>query len=544
MPFPARLIAGRQSLLRAALWLVIFAGIVAGGLAALRWQLEAHIADDQQAELDRIRAVESAATHALQTLSHAKAKPCSEPFIAEMRTVAFLADGLNKFLYAPGGRVHCGADGTRFDPPVELGAPEIPPPETGRPSWRMERDLGSIGHPAVIGTIAQIGDFAVAIPPYSGIAARGSWHSKELFAQGNNRLVWSVAGNKGLRSQIAANGDGDSRSYPVTTTASVACTDVFCVASRADLLALARDWRAMLAIGAVAAAIAAWLIADIIVSWIRRRWSFGERFKRGMNSKSIVLVYQPIVDMRTNEVVSVEVLARWRDLDGAILPPSRFIPLVAQLKRTRQFTQLVIDGAYDELRTLPARKPPLQVNFNVFACDFDSTLILQWLKRFRSDTRMRVAVELVEEQDVDLANAQQAIEVLSDAGVPTYIDDFGTGYSNLARVARLPVEGVKLDRSFAMSPPDSVMGRMLSQVIELIKASGHVIIVEGVETMTRLNLLRSTQSVDLVQGYAIAKPLEIEELRAFLAQGSADATAPPAAASSAPDRRRAEPIAH
>src|SRR5262245_46911228 len=138
MPFTARLIAGRQSLLRLALWLVLFAGLVAGGLAALRWQLEAHIADDQQAELDRIAAVESAATHALRLLARAKSEPCSEPFIAEMRTVAFLADGLNKFLYAPYGRAHCSSDGTRFDPPVELGAAEIPPSGKGRPSWRME----------------------------------------------------------------------------------------------------------------------------------------------------------------------------------------------------------------------------------------------------------------------------------------------------------------------------------------------------------------------------------------------------------------------
>jgi EAL domain-containing protein (putative c-di-GMP-specific phosphodiesterase class I) len=86
-------------------------------------------------------------------------------------------------------------------------------------------------------------------------------------------------------------------------------------------------------------------------------------------------------------------------------------------------------------------------------------------------------------------------------------------------VAKLAVHGVKLDRSFAMSPPDSVMGRMLVQVIEMIKTSGRLIVVEGVETQARLNLLRSTGLVDCVQGYVISRPLGIDELVAFLRKG-------------------------
>jgi EAL domain-containing protein (putative c-di-GMP-specific phosphodiesterase class I) len=83
-------------------------------------------------------------------------------------------------------------------------------------------------------------------------------------------------------------------------------------------------------------------------------------------------------------------------------------------------------------------------------------------------------------------------------------------------VATLAVHGVKLDRSFAMSPPDSIMGQMLVQVLEMIKTSGRLIVVEGVETEARLNLLRSIGIVDCVQGYVISRPLGIDEFVTFL----------------------------
>ena len=143
-------------------------------------------------------------------------------------------------------------------------------------------------------------------------------------------------------------------------------------------------------------------------------------------------------------------------------------------------------------------------------------LFFGFFQKIDSEGFLSIAVELVESDAIDFEKAQLAIEELGRAGIKSYIDDFGTGYSSIERVARLAVYGVKLDRSFAMSPPDSVLGRMLVQVIDMIKTSGHLIVVEGVETEARLNLLRSTGVVDYVQGYVLSRPLGIEEFIAFL----------------------------
>ena len=231
----------------------------------------------------------------------------------------------------------------------------------------------------------------------------------------------------------------------------------------------------------------------------------------------MVVAYQPVLDLRSGKISGCEVLARWRDIDGTIVAPSRFIDIVERTGRTEEFTRLVADRAYEELSACLPSATRLQMAFNVFACDLDSAKLLAIYSRFLDgDRRLEPAIELVENQDIDFEDAERAIEELDWAGIKSYIDDFGIGYSSIERVATLAVHGVKLDRSFAMSPPDSIMGQMLVQVLEMIKTTGHLIVVEGVETEARLNLLRATGIVDCVQGYEISRPLGIDEFVAFL----------------------------
>ena len=304
-----------------------------------------------------------------------------------------------------------------------------------------------------------------------------------------------------------------------------------CVSSQANLLGWARDWFAILASTIILAALFAWICAANIVVFLKSYWSFEARFLRRLDAKSIAVAYQPIIDVQSNAVTGVEALARWVDVDGTTVGPQQFIDIVARTGRTTEFTQLLVDRAFTELDEQLPSAQVLEINFNVFACDFEASKLLKIFSRFLGQPqRCRVAVELIEFHDIDFDEAQRTVVALADAGIRTYIDDFGTGYSSIERVARLAVHGVKLDRSFAMSPPDSIMGRMLVQVIEIIKTSGRAIIVEGVETIGCLNLLRSTGLVDYVQGYVIARPLSINELGAFLRRGGAPWTAREAAA--------------
>jgi EAL domain-containing protein (putative c-di-GMP-specific phosphodiesterase class I) len=131
--------------------------------------------------------------------------------------------------------------------------------------------------------------------------------------------------------------------------------------------------------------------------------------------------------------------------------------------------------------------------------------------------RFTLALESIESDALALEDAQSEIEALARHGVRTYIDDFGSGYSSIHRVASLAIHGVKLDRSFAMAPSESLMARMLVHAVDMIGSSGREIVVEGVETQERLDLLIATKAVGFAQGYYISRPLPIDGLVAFLA---------------------------
>lgn len=193
------LVAGRhQRLLGSLLWAVIFAVLLAMGYGFVIWQVGSHIDRDQRAELARINGIRDNAVAALKMLQQgATAPPCSSDFLAQLRRVAFLPDGLNEFLYAPNGRVVCSTSYSSFNPPVLLGTEDIPGAGQASPSWRINRDLGPIGRPGTIGTIAHVGDFAVAIPPYTRYEDDAPWLRKELIVRGDGS-AWHIAGHPGL----------------------------------------------------------------------------------------------------------------------------------------------------------------------------------------------------------------------------------------------------------------------------------------------------------------------------------------------------------
>ena len=172
------------------------------------------------------------------------------------------------------------------------------------------------------------------------------------------------------------------------------------------------------------------------------------------------------------------------------------------------------------MRSFPHTSTPkhrLQINFNIFPRDLDSAVLLEMFSSFTAAHEpFDVAVEIIETDTICMEDAQREIQALSLAGIKTYIDDFGSGYSSIHRVAALSVEGVKLDRTFAMAPNDSMMARMIVHALEIVKTSGRTIVVEGVESLDRLELLRHTKQVDYVQGYLISKPLPIDAFAQFL----------------------------
>lgn len=209
----------------------------------------------------------------------------------------------------------------------------------------------------------------------------------------------------------------------------------------------------------------------------------------------------------------------WRDVDGALIYPDRFIPIVEAHGLTKPFTRGIVEHAHAELLPLVPMGQRLQINFNIFPQDLNAVALIEIFSVFLGpQSPFDLAIEIVETGAIELDRAQGEIERLRDAGIKIYIDDFGAGYSSMHTLAGLSVDGVKLDRSFAMAPDDSVMARMLDHAVDMVQDSGRKVVVEGVETAARLAALKAGGKVDFAQGYYISRPLEREAFARFLAE--------------------------
>jgi sensor c-di-GMP phosphodiesterase-like protein len=448
------------------------------------------------------------------------AEPCTPGFTEQLRTIAYRPDGLNEFLHAPGGRVECSTSVGSFVWPVELGPADIAPGGDGQTSFWIDRDMGDLALRNLRGTIALRDPYAAVIPPQMLDYGLSPWIEVEVVLADPAGQARHFFGTSGVHARAQAAVDGGAERHLSGFLHDVVCEPhgLFCTATEGNIAFLAWNERVTFGFAIICAAILASAIAVWSNQALARYWSFDQRFRRHLDADSIVCAYQPLMDLQSGQITGCEVLARWRDVDGSVVFPDRFLPLVEKLGLTGRFTEMVADRACRELTAMLPRDLRLQVNFNIFPRDLNAAELTRMFRGFTNRAnRFELVLEIIESDQMP-ASAQTEVEALRRAGIKIYMDDFGAGYSNMHSLAALSVDGVKLDRSFGMAPDDSMMAMMLTRAVEMIHATGRIMVVEGVETEERLALLREmTSRVDFVQGYHISRPLDIEGLVAFLA---------------------------
>lgn len=511
-------VSGRyRSLVEFIIWIAITLALLALGAAFWLAQIHDSLRGEAKTRLAHFDALEVSLMEAFAELQRTvTSEPCSEQFVRELHRVAFKPDGLNEFMYAPNRMVTCSTSIHTTQAGVPLGVPDIEHYGQNRISLWVNKQLDDVGLIGLTGNVAYREPFAIVIPPQASWANRSSWAKKEYVVSSPDGRAWHLGGEAGIFSAASS-----APLSPLSTLHAMACGQdhAYCVAVKADVMELALNWRAELVVAICLIAFYATWPTSIAFRALEKYWSFSSRFQRNLSKASIVCAYQPILDLRTGEISGCEVLARWKDVDGSIVPPDKFIDFVSSSGETLAFTKMVVDKAFDELTaSLPQPAHHLQINFNIFPRDLNSEKLNEVLHAFQGERdRFTLALEIIESDALALDDAQSEIEALARHGIRTYIDDFGSGYSSIHRVASLAIHGVKLDRSFAMAPSESMMARMLVHAVDMIGSSGREIVVEGVETQERLDLLIATKAVGFAQGYFISRPLPIEGLVAFLA---------------------------
>lgn len=506
-----------QKTLVAFIWLVLFAL----ALAIVTWISVLNIRESLRAETNRSLAEFTRLRgNVLSTFEvmdgWLTAIPCTPDYLEQLRRVAYIPDGINEFLHAPQGTVLCSVNKGVLDTPYVMGPPDIASDNPFGVSFWFDADLGFLDLHGLTGTLAQRGPHVMVIPPQPLPAGMPPSMAQEVVITAPDGRWWHRSGEAGLfemaRSASAASPLPHNGSYYHTACDPVG---VHCVTARVDMGSFITSGALSATVIVLATAIFAAMSTQIVYLQVRRYWAFEERFKRRLG-EGVICAYQPLISMKTGEIIGCEVLARWRDLDGSIVYPDAFLPLVEAENLTRELTHSVVARAFSELPG-KVKRPGFQVNFNIFPRDFEvATLEAVFPPAVRRLGDYAIVVELVETESLPIDTVQTAIAHLRTLGIRTYIDDFGVGYSNMQNLAMLDIDGVKIDRSFAMAPDNSLMARILAYAIDMAHASGRAILVEGVETRERLEMLRANPLVDYAQGYYISRPLEIDAFARFV----------------------------
>jgi EAL domain-containing protein (putative c-di-GMP-specific phosphodiesterase class I) len=232
------------------------------------------------------------------------------------------------------------------------------------------------------------------------------------------------------------------------------------------------------------------------------------------------LYYQPKVTLRTKRTNSMEALARWQHPVQGMIPPDVFIPEAEATGAILKLTLWAIGHAAEFLRT--TETPHLRIAINVSAFDLASAGfvddVLKTLSKANTSAH-RFIFEVTESTAIDdLPQTIAVLTALREAGAKIALDDFGTGHSTLGILEKLPVDELKIDRSFCQGLLESPQKKALMQtMIELSKRMGFTVTVEGVENRDIVAWLES-HDCDTVQGYTFSRPLPAAEANQWLAQ--------------------------
>lgn len=251
-----------------------------------------------------------------------------------------------------------------------------------------------------------------------------------------------------------------------------------------------------------------------------RHWLTEAAVIRALERGEFVLEYQPLANIRTGHISSVESLIRWRHPHRGLIAPNAFIPFVESTNAVGPVTHWVAKAAIAQLGVWAEQGLELDLAINVSARNlWDDSLADTILVACRSASiaTSRITLELTESAAIDRPDAAAALSNLRLHGIRLAIDDFGTGYSSLAQLRSLPFSQIKIDRSLVTNCQQSHSAmQIISAVVDLARNLGLHCIAEGVETKPDFDAIGNF-GCDEAQGYLISRPLAPDRLLSWLA---------------------------
>jgi EAL domain-containing protein (putative c-di-GMP-specific phosphodiesterase class I) len=245
--------------------------------------------------------------------------------------------------------------------------------------------------------------------------------------------------------------------------------------------------------------------------------------RTSVEREQYVLHYQPRFDLASGQIVGMEALIRWRHPERGLVPPGEFIPLLEETGMILDVGRWALTRAASQHAEWCAsgRLPP-RIAVNVSLAQLRRQDFVDQVKGALAPVDRaaeRIDLEITESMLMeDIAGTIDKLKSMQSLGLHIALDDFGTGYSSLSYLARLPINSLKIDRSFVMQMskgPEQMA--IVAAVISLARALNLKVVAEGVETEEQANLLRLLRC-DEAQGYLFGRPVPPEELEGKLRQ--------------------------
>lgn len=264
-----------------------------------------------------------------------------------------------------------------------------------------------------------------------------------------------------------------------------------------------------------------------ILSQVNTRSKLEGRLQSAMKNDELFIVWQPQFRLATGQITGLEALVRWRDpVNGKVIAPSEFIPLAERSDLILELDRYVLQKACSDAVELLSIQPDLRFAINLSGKSFQDSGLPSYLKGVLDQTGLasdRVEIEITESVFIgNRATSDKVFSALVDLGVKLAVDDFGTGYSNLASLAELPLDRIKIDRSFIKDAElNEKRRKLVLSILAFAKSLDIEVVAEGVENNEQMELLIRNQC-EFAQGFYLSHPLPMEKLETYLFQiGSA-----------------------
>lgn len=252
---------------------------------------------------------------------------------------------------------------------------------------------------------------------------------------------------------------------------------------------------------------------------MRRELSLEKALQQALRRGELEVDYQPLVDLATRRCVGAEALVRWRRADGQRVRPDLFIPQAEASGQICAITQRVIELVMQQMAELLRAYPTLYISVNLAAADIAQGRFVEVARQQLASQGVaarQLVWEVTERGLVDVEQACQLLGQLRQAGHRIAIDDFGTGYSSLSYLQRLPVDVLKIDKSFVDSlGMQAASSSVAPHIIDMARDLGLKVIAEGIESATQADTLQQL-GAQVGQGFLFSRPLDASAFHAFV----------------------------